>query len=116
MLQVVEFALPHPGWNRWVTPFHPKVGSLRCLALALTLVGLADSAVPGQRKKAKGSRRTTPNKPLAFTLYPLTYLGAQRFHKHPSGTGASTKLKKLHRCVSFKPIDPCVIVMDLTGE
>ncbi len=48
--------------------------SLRSLALALTLAGLTDFAVAGQRKKVKGSRRTTPNKPLAFSLYPLTYL------------------------------------------
>ncbi len=49
--------------------------SLRSLALALTLAGLTDFAVAGQRKKVKGSRRTTLNKPLAFSLYPLTYLG-----------------------------------------
>ncbi len=49
--------------------------SLRFLALALTIAGLTDFAVAGQRKKAKVSRRTTPNKPLAFSLYPLTYLG-----------------------------------------
>ncbi len=42
--------------------------SLRSLALALTLWGLADFAVAGQRKKAKGLSKTTPNKPLAFIL------------------------------------------------
>ncbi|NIS68680.1 MAG: hypothetical protein GTO12_06915 [Proteobacteria bacterium] len=60
--------------------------SLRSLALALTLSGLADFAIAGQRKKAKGSRRTTPNKPLAFSLYSLAYLNPQRFRKRPSGT------------------------------
>ncbi len=60
--------------------------SLRSLALALTLSGLTDFAVAGQRKKVKGSRRTTLNKPLAFSLYPLTYMGPQRFRKRPSGT------------------------------
>ncbi len=49
--------------------------SLRFLALALTRLGLTDFTVAGKRKKPKGSRRTTPNKPLAFSLYPLTYLG-----------------------------------------
>ncbi len=50
--------------------------SLRALALALTLAGLTDFTGTGQRKKAKGSRRTTLKKPLAFSLYPLTYLGS----------------------------------------
>jgi hypothetical protein len=52
------------------------LSSLRSHALAVTLSGFADFAVAGERKKVKGSRRTTPNKPLAFSLYPLTYLGA----------------------------------------
>ncbi len=50
--------------------------SPRSLALALTPFGLTDFTAAGQRKKVKGSRRTTLNKPLAFSLYPLTYLGA----------------------------------------
>ncbi len=62
----------HDSFESFDWPFISR----RSLALAFTLAELPDLAAPGQRKKAKGSGRTTPNKPLAFSLYPLTYLGA----------------------------------------
>jgi len=47
----------------WQTPLSPRSD-----ALAVNLSGFASSALAGQRKKVKGSRRRTPNKPLAFIL------------------------------------------------
>ncbi|NIO03131.1 MAG: hypothetical protein GTN74_00560 [Proteobacteria bacterium] len=71
--------------------------SLHTLALALTLAGLADFAVAGQRKKAKGLRRETPNKPLSFNLSGSPNASAKvlQGHDHPQSSVNCTEMLRI---------------------